>query len=220
MKKKIVNVLLSATIVTSMMFGVTACGAKDTTPAPAEDAAVTNTVATNESSVADVVDESTVADAADESTVADTDAADESSVADTDAADESSVADTDAADDEAAAGNGNVEDWVNSEMASTYVEALDMMFGGQVTTGFEVNGDALVLVVVMSEEMVGIDSADSLSDDDMELIHAKLEEEFASVADQFVPVRDQLRGDVGDDSLTVQMSYRLSDGTELYLQEL
>ena len=218
MKKKIVNVLLSATIVTSMMFGVTACGAKDTTPAPAEDAAVTNTVATNESSVADVVAEST--DAADESTVADTDAADESSVADTDAADESSVADTDAADDEAAAGNGNVEDWVNSEMASTYVEALDMMFGGQVTTGFEVNGDALVLVVVMSEEMVGIDSADSLSDDDMELIHAKLEEEFASVADQFVPVRDQLRGDVGDDSLTVQMSYRLSDGTELYLQEL
>ncbi len=213
MKKKIVNVLLSATIVTSMMFGVTACGAKDTTPAPAEDAAVTNTVATNESSVADT-------DAADESTVADTDAADESSVADTDAADESSVADTDAADDEAAAGNGNVEDWVNSEMASTYVEALDMMFGGQVTTGFEVNGDALVLVVVMSEEMVGIDSADSLSDDDMELIHAKLEEEFASVADQFVPVRDQLRGDVGDDSLTVQMSYRLSDGTELYLQEL
>ena len=213
MKMKIVNVLLSATIVTSMMFGVTACGAKDTTPAPAEDAAVTNTVATNESSVADT-------DAADESTVADTDAADESSVADTDAADESSVADTDAADDEAAAGNGNVEDWVNSEMASTYVEALDMMFGGQVTTGFEVNGDALVLVVVMSEEMVGIDSADSLSDDDMELIHAKLEEEFASVADQFVPVRDQLRGDVGDDSLTVQMSYRLSDGTELYLQEL
>ena len=213
MKKKSVNVLLSATIVTSMMFGVTACGAKDTTPAPAEDAAVTNTVATNESSVADT-------DAADESTVADTDAADESSVADTDAADESSVADTDAADDEAAAGNGNVEDWVNSEMASTYVEALDMMFGGQVTTGFEVNGDALVLVVVMSEEMVGIDSADSLSDDDMELIHAKLEEEFASVADQFVPVRDQLRGDVGDDSLTVQMSYRLSDGTELYLQEL
>lgn len=218
MKKKFVNVVLSAAVVTSMMFGMTACSSKDTTPAPAEDAAVTNTVATNESSVADVVDEST--DAADESTVADTDAADESSVADTDAADESSVADTDAADDEAAAGNGNVEDWVNSEMASTYVEALDMMFGGQVTTGFEVNGDALVLVVVMSEEMVGIDSADSLSDDDMELIHAKLEEEFASVADQFVPVRDQLRGDVGDDSLTVQMSYRLSDGTELYLQEL
>lgn len=211
MKKKIVNVLLSATIVTSMMFGVTACGAKDTTPAPAEDAAVTNTVA---------ADESSVADAADESTVADTSAADESSVADTDAADESSVADTDAADDEAAAGNGNVEDWVNSEMASTYVEVLDAMFGGQVTTAFEVNGDALVLVVVMSEEMVGIDSADSLSDDDMELIHAKLEEEFASAADQFVPVRDQLREDVGDDSLTVQMSYRLSDGTELYLQEL
>ena len=213
MKKKIVNVLLSATIVTSMMFGVTACGAKDTTPAPAEDAAVTNTVATNESSVADT-------DAAYDSNVTQTDAADESSVSYTEAAYESSVADTDAADDEAAAGNGNVEDWVNSEMASTYVEALDMMFGGQVTTGFEVNGDALVLVVVMSEEMVGIDSADSLSDDDMELIHAKLEEEFASVADQFVPVRDQLRGDVGDDSLTVQMSYRLSDGTELYLQEL
>ena len=205
MKKKIVNVLLSAAVVTSMMFGVTACGSKDTTPAPAEDAAVTNTVA------ADAADESSVADAAS--------VANESTVADTDAADESTVADTDAADDDVAAGNGNVEDWVNSEMASTYVEVLNAMFGGQVTTSFELDGDALVLVVVMSEDMIGI-NGDSISDEDMEVLQASMQEQFDSKADEFVPVRDQLREDVGDDSLTVKMSYRLSDGTELFLQEL
>lgn len=44
MKKKIVNVILSVAVVTSMMFTVTACGSKDNNKAPAESAAVTNTV--------------------------------------------------------------------------------------------------------------------------------------------------------------------------------
>lgn len=44
MKKKIVNVILSVAVVTSMMFTVTACGSKDNDKAPAESAAVTNTV--------------------------------------------------------------------------------------------------------------------------------------------------------------------------------
>ena len=44
MKKKIVNVILSVAVVTSMMFAVTACGSKDNDKAPAESAAVTNTV--------------------------------------------------------------------------------------------------------------------------------------------------------------------------------
>ena len=105
MKKKFVNVVLSAAVVTSMMFGMTACGSKDTTPAPAEDAAVTNTVAADTEPAAD---ESTVADAettADESTVADAETT----------ADESTVAD------DASAGNGSIEDWINSDKASTYV---------------------------------------------------------------------------------------------------
>ena len=55
MKKKFVNVVLSAAVVTSMMFGMTACGSKDTTPAPAEDAAVTNTVAADTEPAAEII---------------------------------------------------------------------------------------------------------------------------------------------------------------------
>lgn len=139
MKKKFVNVVLSAAVVTSMMFGMTACSSKDTTPAPAEDAAVTNTVAADTEPAAD---ESTVADAettADESTVADTETT----------ADESTVADN------ASAGNGSIEDWINSEKASTYVTLFDTMFGGQMTTAFEADGDTLVLAVILSDDVVG-----------------------------------------------------------------
>lgn len=42
MKKKIVNVLLSVAVVTTMMFTVTACGSKDDNKAPAETTAVNN----------------------------------------------------------------------------------------------------------------------------------------------------------------------------------
>ena len=212
MKKKIVNVVLSVAIVTSMMFGVTACGSKDTTTAPAEDAAVTNSAA-DESTVADAADESTVADAADESTVAD-----ESTDADAeDAADEST--DADAEDADAGEASGSVEEWINSEKAATYVTLFDTMFGGQMTTAFEVDGDALVLAVILSDDIVGLDGG-SLSQDEMAEMQAAMQQQYDSTADQFEPIRDELRNEVGDDSLSVQISYRLSDGTELFNQEL
>ena len=216
MKKKIVNVVLSVAIVTSMMFGVTACGSKDTTTAPAEDAAVTNSAAepaADESTMADAADESTVADAADESTVAD-----ESTDADAeDAADEST--DADAEDADAGEASGSVEEWVNSEKAATYVTLFDTMFGGQMTTAFEVDGDALVLAVILSDDIVGLDGG-SLSQDEMAEMQAAMQQQYDSTADQFEPIRDELRNEVGDDSLSVQISYRLSDGTELFNQEL
>ena len=191
MKKKFVNVVLSAAVVTSMMFGMTACSSKDTTPAPAEDAAVTNTVAADTEPAAD---ESTVADA--ETT-----------------ADESTVADN------ASAGNGSIEDWINSEKASTYVTLFDTMFGGQMTTAFEADGDTLVLAVILSDDVVGLDG-DSLSDDDLAEMQAAMQQQYDSSADQFEPIRDELRNEVGNDSMTVRMSYRLSDGTELFAQDL
>ena len=176
MKKKFVNVVLSAAVVTSMMFGMTNTVAADTEPA---------------------ADESTVADAettADESTVADTETT----------ADESTVADN------ASAGNGSIEDWINSEKASTYVTLFDTMFGGQMTTAFEADGDTLVLAVILSDDVVGLDG-DSLS---------AMQQQYDSSADQFEPIRDELRNEVGNDSMTVRMSYRLSDGTELFAQDL
>ena len=153
--------------------------------------------------------------AADESTVADAETtADESTVADTETtADESTVADN------ASAGNGSIEDWINSEKASTYVTLFDTMFGGQMTTAFEADGDTLVLAVILSDDVVGLDG-DSLSDDDLAEMQAAMQQQYDSSADQFEPIRDELRNEVGNDSMTVRMSYRLSDGTELFSQDL
>ena len=60
MKKKIVNVLLSVAVVTTMMFTVTACGSKDDNKAPAETTAVNN-----------VADETPSSEAADDKGAAD-----------------------------------------------------------------------------------------------------------------------------------------------------
>ena len=71
MKKKIVNVLLTAAVITSMMFSITACGSKSddakntTADAPVSAAQDVAEPAPAESTVADV-QESTVADAADD----------------------------------------------------------------------------------------------------------------------------------------------------------
>ncbi len=47
-----------------------------------------------------------------------------------------------------------------------------------------------------------------------------MQQQYDSSADQFEPIRDELRNEVGNDSMTVRMSYRLSDGTELFSQDL
>lgn len=203
MKKKIVNVLLSAVVVTSMMLSVTACGSKEAdTPAPVDAAATTQSVAPEN-------------DAAPESTVA------ESSVAETIAADdaEASVAETTAADDAEASGNMTAEEWVNSDTAASYVEVLNAMFGGQMTTAFEADSDALSLVVIISEEMADLKGSD-MTDDQKDALQQAMQQQYDSQADQFTPIRDELRDEIGDDSLTVRIVYRLSDGTEIFSQDI
>lgn len=190
MKKKIVNVLLSAVVVTSMMLSVTACGSKEAdTPAPVDAAATTQSVAPEN-------------DAAPESTVA-----------------ESSVAETTAADDAEASGNMTAEEWVNSDTAASYVEVLNAMFGGQMTTAFEADSDALSLVVIISEEMADLKGSD-MTDDQKDALQQAMQQQYDSQADQFTPIRDELRDEIGDDSLTVRIVYRLSDGTEIFSQDI
>lgn len=194
MKKKIVNVLLSAVVVTSMMLSVTACGSKEAdTPAPVDAAATTQSVAPEN-------------DAAPESTVAD----------DTT---ESSVAETTAADDAEASGNMTAEEWVNSDTAASYVEVLNAMFGGQMTTAFEADSDALSLVVIISEEMADLKGSD-MTDEQKDALQQAMQQQYDSQADQFTPIRDELRDEIGDDSLTVRIVYRLSDGTEIFSQDI
>ena len=152
MKKKIVNVILSVAVVTSMMFTVTACGSKDNDKAPAESAAVTNTVE----------------DAANADTE-DTANADTEDAANADTEDAANADTEDAANADTEGGMA-VEDWVSSEEAAQYVEVLNTTIGamsnGMMTTEFEGEGNTLSMVFVLSAEALGTDGSD-LTDEPM-----------------------------------------------------
>ncbi len=201
MKKKIVNVILSVAVVTSMMFAVTACGSKDNDKAPAESAAVTNTV--EDAAKADTED-TAKADAED------TEKAD---------AEDTAKADTEDTAKADAEGGMTAEDWVNSEEASTYVNLFNTMFNGAMTTEFEAEGNTLSMVFILSTETLGTDGSD-LTDEQKVAMETQMQQQYDGLKDQFEPMRDELKKTIGASDLVVQIIYRTSNGTELFSQEL
>ncbi len=213
MKKKIVNVILSVAVVTSMMFTVTACGSKDNDKAPAESAAVTNTV--EDAANADTEDAAN-ADTEDAAN-ADTEDAANADTEDAANADTEDTAQTDAE------GGMAVEDWVSSEEAAQYVEVLNTTIGamsnGMMTTEFEGEGNTLSMVFVLSAEALGTDGSD-LTDEQKSAVEAQMQQQFDGLKDQFQPMRDELKETIGTSDLVVQIVYRTSNGTELFRHEL
>ncbi len=213
MKKKIVNVILSVAVVTSMMFTVTACGSKDNDKAPAESAAVTNTV--EDAANADTEDTAN-ADTEDAAN-ADTEDAANADTEDAANADTEDTAQTDAE------GGMAVEDWVSSEEAAQYVEVLNTTIGamsnGMMTTEFEGEGNTLSMVFVLSAEALGTDGSD-LTDEQKSVVEAQMQQQFDGLKDQFQPMRDELKETIGTSDLVVQIVYRTSNGTELFRHEL
>ncbi len=201
MKKKIVNVILSVAVVTSMMFAVTACGSKDNDKAPAESAAVTNTV--EDAAKADTED-TAKADAEDTA---------KADAEDTEKADTEDTAKADAE------GGMTAEDWVNSEEASTYVNLFNTMFNGAMTTEFEAEGNTLSMVFILSTETLGTDGSD-LTDEQKVAMETQMQQQYDGLKDQFEPMRDELKKTIGASDLVVQIIYRTSNGTELFSQEL
>ena len=201
MKKKIVNVILSVAVVTSMMFAVTACGSKDNDKAPAESAAVTNTV--EDAAKADTED-TAKADAED------------TEKADTEDTAKADTEDTAKAD---AEGGMTAEDWVNSEEASTYVNLFNTMFNVAMTTEFEAEGNTLSMVFILSTETLGTDGSD-LTDEQKVAMETQMQQQYDGLKDQFEPMRDELKKTIGASDLVVQIIYRTSNGTELFSQEL
>ncbi len=201
MKKKIVNVILSVAVVTSMMFAVTACGSKDNDKAPAESAAVTNTV--EDAAKADTED----------TAKADTEDTAKADAEDTEKADAEDTAKADAE------GGMTAEDWVNSEEASTYVNLFNTMFNGAMTTEFEAEGNTLSMVFILSTETLGTDGSD-LTDEQKVAMETQMQQQYDGLKDQFEPMRDELKKTIGASDLVVQIIYRTSNGTELFSQEL
>jgi len=198
MKKKIVNVVLSVAVVTSMMFTVTACGSKDNDKAPVESAAVTNTV--DDAAKTDTQD---AAPAVTEDT-ANTDTEDTAS-------EDTAKADTES--------GMTVEDWVSSEEASTYVSVLNTAFNGAMTIEFEAEGNTLSMVFVIPTEILGTDGSD-LTDEQKSAMETQMQERFDGIKDQCQELRDELKGTIGVSDLVVQIAFRTSNGTELFSQEL
>ena len=199
MKKRIVNVLLSVAVVTTMMFTVTACGSKDDGKG-AEPATVENTVS----------DAEPASEAKDEPA---SEAKDEPA----------SEAKDEPAENADAAGGMSVSDWVNSDEASTYTSVFNTMFDGAMTATFEADGNTLSMVQSMvftlSEETLGTDGSD-LTDEQKEAAQTMMQEQYNASKGEFEPMRDELKKSIGVSDLVVRIVYKTSNGTELFSQDL
>ncbi|MDE7272308.1 MAG: DUF4854 domain-containing protein [Lachnospiraceae bacterium] len=118
------------------------------------------------------------------------------------------------------ADNISVDEWVASDAAATYIQALNTSL---VSTGavihFEVDGDALCMVFSYSEEVLGTDGSD-LTEEQMEEEQARLQEKYDNIKEQLEPMCDVFREEVGNAELVVRIVYKTSNGTELFRQDL
>lgn len=232
MKKKIVNVILSVAVVTSMMFTMTACGSKDNDRTPAESAAVTNTVDdTAKTDTEDTTTENTTKEAeedtvnvATEEDTANITTESTTKEAEEDTANVATESTTKETEDTTDVESGTiVENWVSSEEASEYVELLNTMIGtmsnGMMTTEFEGEGNTLSMVFILSTEALNTDGSD-LTDKQKSAMETQMQQQFDGLKDQFQPMRDELKETIGTSDLVVQIVYRTSNGTELFCQEL
>ena len=189
MKKKIVNVLLSAAVITTMMFSVTACGSKTDdaqntaadAPAAAQQAADANAGADNQAAV-------------DETKAADADA-------DKDNADEKK--------DDAADGQMSLQEWTESDEC---VQFLEMMNEGMADQGvsifFEVDGDVIAMVYQYDDQIEVADNAEEA-----------ISQLFDSNATLFESVRDELIDETGNENTVLRIEYRNADDSVIYSQD-
>lgn len=138
MKKKIVNVLLSVAVISTMMFSVTACGSK------ANDAQ--NTGADAPAATQQAADANAGAD--------DKAAADE-----TKAADVETDTQADADKDDAAEGQMSLEEWTKSDECEQFTKMMNEGMDG-VSIFFEVDGDVIAMIYKYDEQVDVADGAE------------------------------------------------------------
>lgn len=113
-----------------------------------------------------------------------------------------------------------VGEWVSSEEAATYIQALNTSLDSTgATIGFEADGDALCMVFHYSEDAIGTDGS-NLTEEQKETERERLQQKYDSIKEQLEPMRDMLREAVGNSELVVRIIYKTSNGTELFRQDL
>lgn len=113
-----------------------------------------------------------------------------------------------------------VGQWVGTDEAATYIQALNTSLDSTgATIEFAADGDILCMIFHYSEEAIGTDGSD-LTDEQKETEQARLQQKYDSIKEQLEPLRDVFREAVGNPDLVVRIIYRTSNGTELFRQEL
>ncbi len=190
MKKKIVNLIVSAAVVTSMMFAVTACGSKD------DSANNTTTGAVVESATPETTAP------AEEPTVA---ATTEAATAEATTAEATTEATTDA---EASGDSTSLEEW-NSDVAVAMLDEMNQGLAGQgMTIKFEADGDTFSMIFVMEQEL---EITDEIKD--------AMKQLFDGSSAIFESARDELISETGNENIKLRITYQDINGTELYSQD-
>lgn len=113
-----------------------------------------------------------------------------------------------------------VEEWIASEEAATYIQALNTSLDSTgAAIGFEADGAVLCMVFHYSEDVIGTDGS-NLTEEQKEAEQERLQQKYDSIKMQLEPMRDVLRDAMGDSELVVRIVYKTSNGTELFRQDL
>ncbi|MBD5452159.1 MAG: DUF4854 domain-containing protein [Lachnospiraceae bacterium] len=207
MKKKIINVLLSAAVITTMMFSVTACGSKaDDAQNTAADAPVETQAAADAN--ANAAEAKTADTPVETQAAADTDA---------NAADEAKTADADEQKDDAADGVMSLEEWIESDDCVEFLEMMneDMDDEG-ISVFFEADGDVITFVWKYDEEYGVL--AD-LDDDNKEMLDEFMGSMVDSVADIIEELRDEIIEQTGNENVVLTLEFRDIDDLVIYSQD-
>lgn len=111
-----------------------------------------------------------------------------------------------------------VGEWITSDQAGTYVQALNTSLSKiGATIEFQADGDALCILFHYAEETLGTDGA-NLSEEEKEAVEQQLHERYETIKDQLTALRDILLEE--SNASRVRIIYQTSNGTELFNQEL
>lgn len=116
------------------------------------------------------------------------------------------------------AGYVNVDEWVHSSEAVTYVKAFNNVYAENgITMELAAENDTLSMIVIYSEEALKADISE-LTDEQMEEVHAMMQQQYDEMEEQIVSDSEVLKQEVG--ASTIHIVYKADDGTELFSKDL
>lgn len=112
----------------------------------------------------------------------------------------------------------NVDEWVHSSEAVTYVKAFNNAYAGSgITMELAAENDTLSMIVIYSEEALKADMSE-LTSEQLEEVHATMQQQYDAMEEQIVSDSEVLKREVG--ASTIHIVYKAYDGTELFSKDL